>query len=464
MSAFPLDSRFGLDRGFDVYDDRFADVDTPHGVPRWRSGPGRKRWRSPRDWIRRQGDGPWFCWVHLYEPHFPYAPPEPLRSRFASAPYHGEVAAADAALGPLLEPILAAGPSGRTLVVLTADHGESLGEHGELTHGIFAYEATLRVPLVLYAPRLLRPRVVARARAPRGHPADRARRARPLRRLRASPGRSLLAARGRASPCRRRESYLEALSSARNRGWAPLYGVVHGAVQVRRPAAARAVRPRRRSRRDAEPRGPCSRSGSRRCAAALARVREGRSRMGRRGRGRGGARAPARASATWRRRAPCGAAPLHRRRRPQAAHRPRRRAAGPDRAVPGRGSRRRPRPRRAARGGAPLDAARPGCSSASCSARRGDLRARSEPQEGPRPRSRGLGHGRAARGLPHRGAVALRRPLAVLERLRGASATPTSTSLIAHGVALAAVGRGRDAEAAFVARAEARPHERAAPA
>src|SRR6185503_79137 len=70
------------------------------------------------------------------------------------------------ALGALLEPILAQGDGGRTLVVLTADHGESLGEHGEATHGIFAYEATLRVPLVLYHPRLLSPRVVA---TPAGH-------------------------------------------------------------------------------------------------------------------------------------------------------------------------------------------------------------------------------------------------------------------------------------------------------
>src|SRR5262249_54985918 len=93
--------------------------------------------------------------------HFPYAPPEPFRSRYARSPYHGEVAYADSLLRPLLEPLLAAGREGRTLVVLTGDHGEGLGEHGEKTHGIFAYETTLHVPLILYAPRLFGPTTVA---------------------------------------------------------------------------------------------------------------------------------------------------------------------------------------------------------------------------------------------------------------------------------------------------------------
>src|SRR5205085_5289264 len=96
------------------------------------------------------GDRPFFCWVHIYEPHFPYVPPEPFASQFRDDPYLGEVAAADAALRPLLEPITSSGSRGHTLVVLTADHGESLGEHGEATHGIFAYEATLKVPLIVY--------------------------------------------------------------------------------------------------------------------------------------------------------------------------------------------------------------------------------------------------------------------------------------------------------------------------
>jgi Flp pilus assembly protein TadD len=90
--------------------------------------------------------------VHLYDPHEPYAPREPYRSRYAAAPYDGEIAFADAALGAFLTRLRAAGALDNTLVVLASDHGESLGEHGERTHGLFAYEATLRVPLVVWAP------------------------------------------------------------------------------------------------------------------------------------------------------------------------------------------------------------------------------------------------------------------------------------------------------------------------
>jgi tetratricopeptide (TPR) repeat protein len=135
------------------------------------------------------------------------------------------VAAVDAALGPLLEPLLARGDGGRTLVVLTADHGESLGEHGEATHGIFAYEATLRVPLIVYGPRVLRPRVEG---APARHvdivPTILAALALPV--PAGLPGRSLLAAgKERVEPT---ATYFEALSGQLNRGWAPLHGVIRG--------------------------------------------------------------------------------------------------------------------------------------------------------------------------------------------------------------------------------------------
>jgi tetratricopeptide (TPR) repeat protein len=225
VSAFPLDSRFGLDRGFDVYDDRFGGGDAQSAFV-MEERPGQETVALARQWIEAQGQGPFFAWVHLYEPHFPYAPPEPFRSRFASSPYHGEVAAADAILGPLLEPILNGGATGRTLVVVTSDHGESLGEHGETTHGIFAYEATLRVPLIVYAPRLFGARVVTQAvrhvdlvptildALALAVPTDVA-------------GQSLLGLlAGRGAPAK--ETYFEALSSAKNRGWAPLHGLVAG--------------------------------------------------------------------------------------------------------------------------------------------------------------------------------------------------------------------------------------------
>jgi arylsulfatase A-like enzyme/Flp pilus assembly protein TadD len=220
VSAFPLDSRFGLDRAFDVYDDRFSNADTRAAFA-MEERRGVDTVAAARDWIASRGPGPFFCWVHLYDPHFPYDPPEPHASRFRSDPYQGEVAAADTALGPLLDPILPAGSAGRVLVVLTADHGESLGDHGEKTHGIFAYESTLRVPLILFAPRLAKPRVVHENRRhidilptvldALGIPAPAG-----------LPGHSLLD----AGPSPGEVSYFESLSPARSRGWAPLYGLL----------------------------------------------------------------------------------------------------------------------------------------------------------------------------------------------------------------------------------------------
>jgi arylsulfatase A-like enzyme/tetratricopeptide (TPR) repeat protein len=229
VSAFPLDSRFGLDRGFDVYDDRLGDPEarTAFLMPE-RSGA--RTVAQALKWRAAQGTARTFTWIHLYEPHFPYVPPEPFASRYAQSPYHGEVAYADSLLGPVLEPLLRAGKEGHTLVVLTSDHGEGLGEHGEKTHGIFAYETTLHVPLILYAPRLFGPRTSG----------ERVRHidilptvldALGLEVPKDASGRSLLtlAAGGREAPA---PSYFEALSSSVNRGWAPLTGVGHARFKL----------------------------------------------------------------------------------------------------------------------------------------------------------------------------------------------------------------------------------------
>jgi arylsulfatase A-like enzyme/Flp pilus assembly protein TadD len=223
VSAFPVASRFGLRRGFEVYDDSFVGT-LPRPAFRLEERPGTETVALARRWLDAQQGRPFFCWVHLYEPHFPYEPPEPFASRFRDDPYHGEVAAADAALGPLLEPILAAGKAGRTLVVLTGDHGESLGEHGEATHGILAYEATLRIPLVLYQPRLFRPQVVTGlVRHVDLLPTILDALALPI--PEGLPGTSLLpvATGASSSPA---TSYFEALAGQLDRGWAPLYGVL----------------------------------------------------------------------------------------------------------------------------------------------------------------------------------------------------------------------------------------------
>jgi arylsulfatase A-like enzyme/Tfp pilus assembly protein PilF len=229
ISAFPLESRFGLSRSFDFYDDRFADAARPAFLIQERTG--RETTTRAVRWLETQWEKPWFCWVHIYEPHFPYSPVEPFASRFPGDPYHGEVAAADASLAPLLESIVQAGKNSRTLVVLTSDHGESLGDHGEATHGVFAYEATLKVPLVIYQPRLFSPAVVD---APAQHvdllPTILDALALPA--PAGLPGRSLLPTiAGNDQPSANHATYFEALSATLNRRWAPLDGVIQDRVK-----------------------------------------------------------------------------------------------------------------------------------------------------------------------------------------------------------------------------------------
>jgi arylsulfatase A-like enzyme/tetratricopeptide (TPR) repeat protein len=249
VSAFPLDARFGLARGFDEYDDQLSGASRPAFLEEER--PGVETVRRARAWLDR-GDGrPAFCWVHVYEPHFPYAPPEPFATRFRDQPYEGDVAAADAALAPLLAPILSHGRTqnnteertnaeGRrpTLVVLTADHGESLGEHGEATHGIFGYESTLRVPLIIYGGGFeggtvrhdparhvdILPTILGLLDIP--PPADIEGRSLDPRSSNLVPRPSNLVP--RPSNLAPRPSYFEALSGALNRGWAPVRGVISG--------------------------------------------------------------------------------------------------------------------------------------------------------------------------------------------------------------------------------------------
>jgi arylsulfatase A-like enzyme/Tfp pilus assembly protein PilF len=219
VSAFPLDRRFGLDAGFDVYDDAFgaagsgaadalAERDGAATVERaaawWRATP------SPR-----------LLWVHLFTPHFPYDAPEPYASRWREKPYYAGVEQADTQLAPLLALLRDAGEGPAPLVVLTADHGESLGEHGEATHGLFAYDATLRVPLVVWEPDALRPSRVDR---PVGLVdvlptiCDRLG-------IPAPPG---LAGRSLLDPARGEDGYFEAMAARLHRGAAPLSGVVRG--------------------------------------------------------------------------------------------------------------------------------------------------------------------------------------------------------------------------------------------
>jgi arylsulfatase A-like enzyme/Tfp pilus assembly protein PilF len=161
VGAYILDRRFGLARGFDTYDDEIARDPSAPG-PLEAERPGREVVDRALGWLAKDDRSrPFFAWVHLYDAHAPYDPPEPYRSRHRDRPYDGEIASVDAQVGRLLDWLTRAGREKNTLIAIAADHGESLGEHGELTHGFFIYEPTLRVPLILRGPHLAPGRVVA---------------------------------------------------------------------------------------------------------------------------------------------------------------------------------------------------------------------------------------------------------------------------------------------------------------
>ena len=149
VSSFVLDAAFGLDRGFDVYDDELQ------------GGADSARFRAERPanlaadaalaWLGRQDPAPFFAWVHFYDPHSPHEAPAEYAGKFANA-YDAEIAFADAQAGRLIEWLRSAGLTEKTLVVVAGDHGEAFGEHDEVEHGLFVYDATVRVPLIVAWP------------------------------------------------------------------------------------------------------------------------------------------------------------------------------------------------------------------------------------------------------------------------------------------------------------------------
>jgi arylsulfatase A-like enzyme/Flp pilus assembly protein TadD len=223
VGAFVLDSRYGLGSGFDVYDELYRDLDEQLDFD-IQQAMAEDVVKAGLEWFQgQQGKGkPRFLWMHLYDPHAPYEPPQAWKDRFPDDFYLGEVAYTDAALAPLLEAVKTIEPP--PLVIVTADHGEARGDHGELTHGLFCYEATLRVPLFVWSRGLVPP---GRDAVPARHidilPTV-------LDAIGASPakdlaGQSLLPAGRKEAP---EGTYFEALSAAFNRGWAPLRGLMAG--------------------------------------------------------------------------------------------------------------------------------------------------------------------------------------------------------------------------------------------
>jgi arylsulfatase A-like enzyme len=158
VGALVLDRRFGLDRGFDVYDDRmerrsarfsgYAERPADHVVD------------AAVAWLERAPQR-FFLWVHLYDPHVEHQPPPGFAAAFARRPYLGEIAFADQQTGRLVRAVRDRFGDEGLLVAITSDHGESLGEHGEPTHAYTVYDATQRVPLILLGTGLPAGRVVA---------------------------------------------------------------------------------------------------------------------------------------------------------------------------------------------------------------------------------------------------------------------------------------------------------------
>lgn len=161
VAAFVLQRKFGFQQGFKVFDDDLSkaasDIDVLH---QYRDG--RYVIDSATDWLDRRtkkdSTSPFFCWVHLYDPHDPYLDhPDEFGSQFADQKYDGELAYVDLLIGRLLKKLKSLGLSDNTMIVVVGDHGESLGEHGEETHGYMLHDSTLRVPLIIADPKQASP-------------------------------------------------------------------------------------------------------------------------------------------------------------------------------------------------------------------------------------------------------------------------------------------------------------------
>jgi len=149
VGAFPLDSRFGLTRGFDVYDDNYGSTSSQEfSYIERRAEVVVER---ALNWLADQNT-PWFLWIHCFDPHQRYGPPEPFKTQYKNHPYNGEVAYVDFTLGKLFAYLEENDLNDNTLTIFTGDHGESLGQHEESTHGYFGYNSTIWVPLIISFP------------------------------------------------------------------------------------------------------------------------------------------------------------------------------------------------------------------------------------------------------------------------------------------------------------------------
>jgi arylsulfatase A-like enzyme/Flp pilus assembly protein TadD len=152
IAAAVLDSRFGLNQGFDFYYDHFDFNRLDESNLDEMERPGNEVANITLDWLGKNLQKKFFLWMHLYDPHFPYRPPEPYRTQYAGRLYDGEIAFADEQVGRLVKFLKDQHVYENTVIVLAGDHGEGLGEHGEKTHGFFIYNSTMHVPLIIRIP------------------------------------------------------------------------------------------------------------------------------------------------------------------------------------------------------------------------------------------------------------------------------------------------------------------------
>ena len=149
VGAYPVAAAFGFRQGFEVFHEGFKESPIPGAGAQRR---GNEVADDAIAWLNAPSRGPFFAWLHFYDPHAPYDPPEPYKSAFAGRLYDGEIAFTDEQVGRVLDAVKAAGHESDTVVAVLADHGESLGEHGEMTHAVLIYEATLHIPFLLAGP------------------------------------------------------------------------------------------------------------------------------------------------------------------------------------------------------------------------------------------------------------------------------------------------------------------------
>jgi arylsulfatase A-like enzyme/Flp pilus assembly protein TadD len=152
VSSIVISAQSGLGRGFDTYSDHFDLGGDDARFLNTLQKRGDLTMGEAVKWLESPAEGRRFAWIHLYDPHDPYEPPEPYASQYAGRPYDGEVAWSDELVGRLDSALERLGLRGETLLVVTSDHGEGLGEHGESVHGFFVYESTLHVPLLVRGP------------------------------------------------------------------------------------------------------------------------------------------------------------------------------------------------------------------------------------------------------------------------------------------------------------------------